>query len=256
MERHLLKFEALYPPDAPPIGWIRKEAVYPRDCVYTLHTREKWVKEARVVKLNEEPYKNVTSCKWDRHTQKILKNCPVELFGIWQTKEYEPPTAENGIVPRNEYGNVELFKECMLPKKTVHLKFVGLNKVCKKLQIDCAPAIIGFDFHNGWSHPVYDGFVVCEEFEEIVTNAWIEDQDEMERKDREKIEKRVYGNWRKLIKGLLIRRRLQARYNFEGDDEDENEEDVEESPAPSDDSVTKDNDKVRKAKKDQGKRKK
>ncbi|XP_063695608.1 DNA repair protein complementing XP-C cells homolog [Culicoides brevitarsis] len=224
LERHLLKFEALYPPDAQPIGWIRNEPVYPRDCVYTLLTREKWVKEARVVKLNEEPYKIVTSPKWDKYAQKILKNCPVELFGIWQTAPYEPPTAENGIVPRNEYGNVELFKECMLPKKTVHLKFAGLNKVCKKLNVDCAPAIVGFDFHNGWSHPVYDGFVVCEEFEELVTNAWIEEQDELMKKEREKIEKRVYGNWRKLIKGLLIKKRLQARYNFEADDEEIEEE--------------------------------
>lgn len=36
--------------------------------------------------------------------------------------DYVPPTAENGIVPRNEYGNVELFKACMLPKGTVHLQ--------------------------------------------------------------------------------------------------------------------------------------
>uniref|UniRef100_A0A336MU00 CSON007305 protein n=1 Tax=Culicoides sonorensis TaxID=179676 RepID=A0A336MU00_CULSO len=222
LERHLLKFEAIYPPDAPPIGWIRKEPVYPRDCVYTLHTRDKWYKEARVVKLNEEPYKIVTARpKWDRHTQTCIKDRPLEIFGIWQTEAYEPPTAENGIVPRNAYGNVELFKACMLPKKTVHLQLPGLNKVCKKLQIDCAPAVVGFDFHSGSSHPVYDGFVVCEEFEETVTEAWYEDQQEQERKDREKIEKRVYGNWRKLIKGLWIRERLQARYNFneEGDEE-------------------------------------
>lgn len=254
MERHLLKFEALYPSNVPSIGWIRKEAVYPRDCVYTLLTREKWIKEARVVKLNEEPYKIVTSAKWDKYTQKILKNCPVELFGIWQTKPYEPPTAENGIVPRNEYGNVELFKECMLPKKTVYLQFAGLNKVCKKLGIDCAPAIVGFEFHNGWSHPVYDGFVVCEEFQETVTDAWLEEQDELERKDREKIEKRVYGNWRKLIKGLLIRKRLQARYNFEGDDDVEDEE---EEQSTSNSSVNKnDADKESKNKKEKEKRKK
>lgn len=46
----------------------------------------------------------------------------LEVFGPWQVQDYEPPTAENGIVPRSAYGTVELFKPCMLPKKTVHLK--------------------------------------------------------------------------------------------------------------------------------------
>lgn len=106
--------------------------------------------------------------------------------------DYEPPTAENGVVPRNAFGNVELFKACMLPKGTVHLKckyaqnntllhhkiffkFIvvpGLNKVCRKMDIDCASAIVGFDFHGGWSHPMYDGFVVCEEFADAVVAAW------------------------------------------------------------------------------------
>lgn len=35
--------------------------------------------------------------------------------------DYEPPEAKDGIVPRNEYGNVDLFKKSMLPKGTVHI---------------------------------------------------------------------------------------------------------------------------------------
>lgn len=49
----------------------------------------------------------------------------------------------------------------------------GLNKVARKLNIDCAPAMTGFDFNGGWTHPVFDGFVVCEEFSEIITDAWV-----------------------------------------------------------------------------------
>lgn len=60
---------------------------------------------------------------------KMLECQPLEIFGRWQTDPYVPPTAENGIVPRNAYGNVELFKPEMLPKKTVHLrcKFVAVG---------------------------------------------------------------------------------------------------------------------------------
>ena len=96
----------------------------------------------------------------------------MELFGIWQTQEYEPPVAENGIVPRNAYGNVELFKACMLPVNTIHLQLPGLNKVCRKLGIDCAQAVVGFDYHGGYSHAVFDGFVVCEEFLDKVTGTF------------------------------------------------------------------------------------
>lgn len=67
LERHLLKFEAIYPPTAPTLGYIRGEAVYSRDCVHTLHSREIWLKQARVVKLGEKPYKIVKARpKWDR----------------------------------------------------------------------------------------------------------------------------------------------------------------------------------------------
>lgn len=43
------------------------------------------------------------------------------MFGEWQVEDYEPPVASGGKVPRNEYGNVELFKPSMLPKGCVHI---------------------------------------------------------------------------------------------------------------------------------------
>lgn len=48
----------------------------------------------------------------------------------------------------------------------------GLNRIAKKLNIDCAPAVVGFDFHSGWSHPMFDGFVVCEEYKDTLIAAW------------------------------------------------------------------------------------
>lgn len=90
----------------------------------------------------------------------------------------------------------------------------GLNRICKKLGIDCVNAVVGFDFHQGACHPTYDGFVVCEEFEDQVVAAWHQDQEEQELKEQEKYEARVYGNWKKLIRGLLIRERLKIKYNF------------------------------------------
>lgn len=136
LERHLLKFEAIYPPAPAILGYVHKEPIYARECVHILHSRELWVKQARVVKPGETPYKIVMARpKWDRATNTVIKDQPLELFGKWQTKEYEPPVAENGIVPKNAYGNVELFKACMLPINTVHLP-------CKELDDDHGIRII------------------------------------------------------------------------------------------------------------------
>lgn len=57
-------------------------------------------------------------------------------------------------------------------KICVLLSVPGLNKVAKRMNIDCAPAVVGFDYHGGYSHPTFDGYVVCEEFEDVLIAAW------------------------------------------------------------------------------------
>ncbi|MGH0140412.1 UNVERIFIED_CONTAM: hypothetical protein FKN15_011089 [Acipenser sinensis] len=206
LNRHLLKYEALYPPTAATLGYCRGEAVYSRDCVHTLHSRDTWLKEARVVRLGEMPYKARLVDMESRDKDDL------PLFGSWQTEEYQPPVAVDGKVPRNEYGNVYLFKPCMLPIGCVRMQVSNLHKVARKLGIDCAPAGTGFDFHCGFSHPVIEGYVVCEEYKEVLLAAWENEQAEMERKEKEKREKRVLANWTLLVKGLLIKERLKQRY--------------------------------------------
>lgn len=67
LPRHLLKFEGIYPPNPVPVAYIRDEPIYSRDCVHTLHSRELWVKQARVVRPGEIPYKIVKARpKWNR----------------------------------------------------------------------------------------------------------------------------------------------------------------------------------------------
>ena len=126
LRRDLLKNESIYPSDAPTMGFIQGQAIYARECVQTLQSRVAWLKEGLVVRLGEEPYKIVTAkSKLDRMSGQILTDQPMELFGKWQTEKYIPPPAENGKVPRNEYGNVELFRPWMLPKGTVHIPIQG-----------------------------------------------------------------------------------------------------------------------------------
>ncbi|XP_048584375.1 DNA repair protein complementing XP-C cells isoform X2 [Nematostella vectensis] len=215
LRRHLLKFEAIYPESAATQGFIRGEAVYSRDCVHLLHTREKWMNEALVVKQGETPYKIVKGRA--KRNKPVLdgKEPTIELFGRWQTEDYKPPPAVDGKVPRNEYGNVELFKPTMLPPGTRHIKIPGIVKMARKLGIDAAQAVIGFDFHCGFSHPIIDGVVVCEEHVDTLMDAWRQEQEEQKRKKEEKREKRVLGYWKLLVRSLLIRERLKRKYEVQ-----------------------------------------
>ena len=150
--------------------------------------------------------------KYDRMTGNVTKDQPLEVFGKWQTEMYVPPPAQDGKVPRNEYGNVELFKPWMLPKGTVHIPITGINRVAKKLNIDCAPAMIGWEFSRGGSFPAFDGYVVCEEMQDTLMDAWNVYVEEQERKVHEKKEKRVLENWRKLTKGLVMYHKIKRKY--------------------------------------------
>ncbi|MEQ2239180.1 hypothetical protein ILYODFUR_001893 [Ilyodon furcidens] len=188
-----------------------------RDCVHTLHSRDIWLKQARTVRLGEEPYKMVKGfsnrSRKARMISKMREEKDLPLFGEWQTEEYQPPVAVDGKVPRNDYGNVYLFKACMIPVGCVHLRLPNLHRVAKKLSLDVAPAVTGFDYHGGYSHAVTDGYIVCEEDEEVLRAAWVEEQEIQKQKEKEKKEKRAIASWTLLVKGLLIRERLKQRYN-------------------------------------------
>ncbi|XP_061154733.1 DNA repair protein complementing XP-C cells isoform X1 [Syngnathus typhle] len=225
LKRHLLKYEAIYPDTAAILGYCRGEPVYSRDCVHTLHSKDTWLKEARTVRIGEVPYKMVKgfsnrSRKARMMTEQKDDN-DLALFGEWQTEVYQPPIAVNGKVPRNDYGNVYLFKASMLPVGCVHLRLSNLHRVAKKLDMDAAPAVTGFDFHGGYSHAVTDGYIVCEENEEILRAAWLEEQELQKQREKEKREKRVISNWTLLVKGLQIRERLKRRYGKKGQAADE-----------------------------------
>ncbi|KAJ4933892.1 hypothetical protein JOQ06_006701 [Pogonophryne albipinna] len=216
LKRHLLKYDAIYPATAAVLGYCRGEPVYSRDCVHSLHSKDTWLKEARTVRLGEEPFKMVKGFSNRSRKARMASGQTEEkdlaVFGEWQTEEYQPPLAVDGKVPRNEYGNVYLFKPCMLPVGSVHLRLPNLNRVARKLEMDAAPAVTGFDFHGGYSHAVTDGYIVCEEHEEILRAAWAEEQEIQKQKEKEKKEKRVISNWTLLVKGLQIKEKLKQRY--------------------------------------------
>ena len=59
---------------------------------------------------------------------------------------------------------------------------------------------------------LYDGYVVCQEMQDTLMDAWNVYAEEQERKVHEKKEKRVLENWRKLTKGLVMYHKIKRKY--------------------------------------------
>jgi xeroderma pigmentosum group C-complementing protein len=86
--------------------------------------------------------------------------------------------------------------------------------VAKKLGIDCAPAMIGWEFKQGGTFPLYDGSVVCSEFEDVLMDAWNIDVEERAKRGEERRLKKVTDNWAKLTRGLLIIQKVKNKYGM------------------------------------------
>ncbi|TPP66948.1 DNA repair protein [Fasciola gigantica] len=216
LPRHLLKFEVIHPPDALPLGFFRGEPIYSRDCLHLCHTRESWLREAKVVKDFEQPAKVVKARPSLK--RKLLQGSDptppmVEIFGSWQVEDYQPPVAKDGVVPRNIHGTIDLFKPCMLPVGCAHICLTGIQHVAKKLGIDCAPAVSGWKFHgSGWAIPIVDGYVVCQETVPALLDAWRSTQMNVVKMAAQERSDRALDNWRRLVRGLFLWRRVKAQF--------------------------------------------
>lgn len=66
---------------------------------------------------------------------------------------------------------MDVWSEKCLPPGTVHLGFPRIFNIAKKLNVDYAPAMVGFEFKNGRSYPLYNGIVVCSEFKDMILDV-------------------------------------------------------------------------------------
>ena len=85
-------------------------------------------------------------------------------------------------------------------------------KVCKRLGIDYAEAVTGFDFGNRIAIPLLTGVVIAEENQDMVMEAWKEDEQERRVKEEGKREKGALVLWRKWMMGLRILHRVNLEY--------------------------------------------
>lgn len=112
----------------------------------------------------------------------------------------------------HHHRNIDLFAEHMCPKGAVHVPFRGAGKVCKRLQIDYAEAVVDFEFGHRMAVPVIQGVVIAEEYHDQVMVELQKDEAERARKEDEKRRKAALGKWRKFLMGMRIVERIRQDY--------------------------------------------
>ena len=123
-----------------------------------------------------------------------------------------PATAIDGQVPRSSHGHVELWTERHLPYGTVHMREPGVIQAAKQLGVDAAPAMVGFDMHDGRAVPKFDGAVVCAEAVDMLREAAAAVREQAEDSDARKQRAEGLEMWRTLLRTLAIRRRIEKQY--------------------------------------------
>uniref|UniRef100_A0A8R1XPM6 Fe2OG dioxygenase domain-containing protein n=1 Tax=Onchocerca volvulus TaxID=6282 RepID=A0A8R1XPM6_ONCVO len=212
LKKDILKYEAIYPEDQAPIGRIRGIDIYPRSSVFHLDGALNWIKQARMVKAGEKPYKVVKGRTNPRVVSQLRESRSLELFGYWQTEPYVPPKVVNGRIPRNEFGNLYVYKSSMVPEGCVHLRLSGLTAISRQLDIDCVPAVVGWEFHKGGNHPIIEGCVILKKHERILREAWKEFYEKKEIAAKKRQTERALKNWRRLVKGMLTMKKVRAKF--------------------------------------------
>ncbi|KAK7690126.1 hypothetical protein QCA50_006775 [Cerrena zonata] len=230
LERHLKRDEVIHP--LTEIGKFRGEPVYPRANVLTLKTAENWMRQGRKVREGCQPMKMVK-----QHAVTVNKQRAIELAmsdrldvagegsgfgaekdvlqGLYahnQTELYTPDPIVNGKIPKNDFGNIDLYTPSMLPAGAAHIPYEGTAKVARQLGFDYAEAVTGFEFKKRRAFPVIEGIVVATENEQTIIEAYWEMEHEAEKKRLAKRQAEVIKRWTRLIQGLRIRDRLLREY--------------------------------------------
>lgn len=227
LERFLRREEALKPGAEPVRTFVsgkgaraKEEPVFRRADVLKCMSAESWHKEGRQVQpgaaaLKRVPIRAVTLMR-KREVDEIQRETgekPMQgLYSRNQTEWIIPPPIVDGIIPKNNYGNMDCFVPSMIPLGAAHVPWPGTVRVCKKLGIDYAEAVTGFEFGSKMAAPVIQGVVVAAENEDLLKDAWRADAAEKQKREELKAEKRILQTWRKFLFGLRITERVREEY--------------------------------------------
>ncbi|PYH97270.1 Rad4-domain-containing protein [Aspergillus ellipticus CBS 707.79] len=235
IERHLRRNEVVFPKRV--IGQVALgksrskdqilEPVFRRSDVHALRSANKWYRLGRDIKTGEQPLKRVPSRKpqpgeFDDDSQGGgVAETP--LYAFFQTQIYEPPPVVRGKVPKNIYGNLDIFVPSMIPPGGVHITHPDAAYAAGTLAIDYAAAVTGFNFKGRHGTAIFQGIIVASEYQEALEEVLYcleteKLQAELETKSAEALQ-----SWKHFLLKLRIAERVKG-YKFEGEHDNDNDD--------------------------------
>jgi xeroderma pigmentosum group C-complementing protein len=234
LDRHLKQNEIIHPKHV--AGKIQvsrssssTEPVFRRRDVHIVRSAEKWYRLGREVKVGEQPLKYAKPRKsraqspGDDELDVFGEPLGTGLYAHFQTKQYIPPRVIDGRLPKNAYGNIDVYTPSMIPEGAVHIRSSLAAKAARLINVDYAEAKVGFRFKARRGEPVFDGAVVAQEYGDAVQAVvdgfeYAKEMTEVAQRTRE-----VLKMWKKFFKGLMILQHVE-QYKVDGEDQGFQEE--------------------------------
>jgi xeroderma pigmentosum group C-complementing protein len=134
------------------------------------------------------------------------------IFTIEQTDIFVPEPVVDGVVPKNRFGNIDVYVASMVPAGGTHLVDPLAGRAASIMGVDFAPALTGFQFRGSHGTALLHGVVVATEYVDAV-KAVIDGLRYAEAEEqREMRVARALRMWRRFLLAVRIYDRICAPY--------------------------------------------
>lgn len=237
LERHLKRNEVIHPKNESGrlnVGTATKprfEMVYRRKDVHTVRTADKWFRFGREIKDGELPLKVAAAASARRRSaaddaadeDEEQEDQSRGLYAVFQTELYLPPPVIAGQVPKNAYGNIDVYVPSMIPAGGVHIRHAEAKYAARQLNIDYADAVTGFQFKGRHGTAVVQGVIIAAQYQEAIEAVIQGMQDVREDAVNKARSFEALRLWKTFLIGLRIRERVNE-YKIPGQDDGEKKE--------------------------------
>ena len=144
------------------------------------------------------------------------ENAGTALYAPYQTSLYIAPPVVNGQIPKNVYGNLDVYAPSMVPPGGSHIPHAETARAARILGVDYADAVTGFSFKGRHGTAITNGAVVAAEYQEAVEETIKAFEDERASAEEERRVLAALKKWKRFLAGLRIRERIEG-YEIEGE---------------------------------------
>lgn len=199
----------------------KKEPVYFKNSILYGKSEQQWKFLGRSIKPTAHPIKYAKATPRTIYNKRIFNQNEIEnsglnqvpLFSFDQTCPYikMKVTKIDGkqVLPRNKYGNIEIFRDNMIPDDCVWLKLTDIENILKN-RAQFVSVVTGFSFKSGQAYPVKQGVVILKEDELWIKKLWLTERIKQYQQQLARRNIKLLYTWKFFLKHLEIKKRLDS----------------------------------------------